>query len=76
MNLGNPDLFGYAYSDDAFRNLIQPHRGSYEIWVVITSVPIEDNFYDVERAILTGEILERQRDCDTGESKYRIRGNH
>jgi len=45
MNLGNPDLFGYAYSDDAFRNLIQPHRGSYEICVVITSVPIEDNFF-------------------------------
>jgi hypothetical protein len=44
-NLGNPDLFGYAYSDDAFRSLIQPHRGSYEICVVITSVPIEDNFF-------------------------------
>jgi Zn/Cd-binding protein ZinT len=36
----------------------------------------EDGFtvYDVERIILTGEILERQRDRDTGESKYRIRG--
>jgi hypothetical protein len=30
--------------------------------------------YDVERGILTGEILERQRDRMTGESKYRIRG--
>ena len=29
---------------------------------------------DVERIILTGEIVERQRDTDTAESKYRIRG--
>ena len=30
--------------------------------------------FDVERGILTGEILERQRDRATGENKYRIRG--
>jgi hypothetical protein len=30
--------------------------------------------YDVERGILTGEILERQRDWATAELKYRIRG--
>jgi Domain of unknown function (DUF4258) len=29
---------------------------------------------DVETCILEGEILERQRDTTTGESKYRIRG--
>ena len=36
----------------------------------------EDGFtiYDVERGILTGEILERQRDRMTGEAKYRMRG--
>jgi nucleoside-triphosphatase THEP1 len=36
----------------------------------------EDGFtiYDVERGILTGEILERQRDHTTGEAKYRMRG--
>jgi hypothetical protein len=36
----------------------------------------EDGFtvYDVERGVLTGEILERQRDRASGESKYRIRG--
>ena len=35
----------------------------------------EDGFtiYDVERGILTGEILERQRDRTTGEAKYRLR---
>ena len=30
--------------------------------------------YDVERGILTGEILERQQDKVTVEWKYRIRG--
>ncbi len=36
----------------------------------------DDNFniYDVENGILTGEILERQKDKTTAESKYRIRG--
>lgn len=30
--------------------------------------------YDIERGILTGEILERQKDRVTAEWKYRIRG--
>ena len=36
----------------------------------------EDGFtmYDVERGILTGEILERQRDRVTGEHTYRLKG--
>ena len=36
----------------------------------------DDNLtiYDVERAILTGKILERQRDRPSGEWKYRLRG--
>lgn len=36
----------------------------------------EDDFtiYDIERGILTGRILERQRDSTSDESKYRIRG--
>lgn len=35
-----------------------------------------DNFsvFDVERGILTGEILERQKDTQTAEWKYRIKG--
>lgn len=32
------------------------------------------SIWDVERAILTGEILERQRDINTSEWKYRLRG--
>lgn len=34
----------------------------------------ELSIYDVERGILTGEILERQQDRLTVEWKYRIRG--
>jgi hypothetical protein len=36
----------------------------------------EDDFTidDVERGILTGRILERQKDSTNNESKYRIRG--
>lgn len=30
--------------------------------------------YDIERGILTGEILERQKDRVTAEWKYRLRG--
>jgi hypothetical protein len=30
---------------------------------------------DVEQGIFTGEILERQKDRNTGEFKYRIRGS-
>ncbi len=31
--------------------------------------------YDIEHGILTGEILERQKDRVTAESKYRIKGD-
>ena len=36
----------------------------------------DDDFtiYDIEQGILTGEILECQKDRVTAESKYRIRG--
>ncbi len=34
----------------------------------------ELSIFDVERAILTGEIIERQRDRVTGEWKYLIEG--
>ena len=32
------------------------------------------SIYDVEHGLLTGKILERQRDTTTAEWKYRIRG--
>jgi hypothetical protein len=32
------------------------------------------SIFDVERVILTGQIIERQKDVDTGEWKYLITG--
>lgn len=32
------------------------------------------SIFDVEQAILTGQIVERQRDAETGEWKYLVRG--
>jgi hypothetical protein len=32
------------------------------------------SIYDVERAILTGNIIERQKDKEKGEWKYLVRG--
>jgi hypothetical protein len=34
----------------------------------------ELSIFDIERAILTGTIIERQKDEETGEWKYLIRG--
>ncbi|MDP6526489.1 MAG: DUF4258 domain-containing protein [Kiritimatiellia bacterium] len=31
--------------------------------------------WDVESAFLTGEIVEKQKDAETSELKYRVRGN-
>lgn len=44
QNLGNPDLSGYGYSDSLFSSIIQQHKNSYEISIILTSVPIEENF--------------------------------
>ena len=33
------------------------------------------SIFDVEHGVLTGQILERQEDETTGESKYRLRGD-
>jgi hypothetical protein len=32
------------------------------------------SIFDVEQAILTGQIIERQKDAETGEWKYLVRG--
>ena len=36
----------------------------------------ELTIYDVEQGILSGEILERQKDRETGEWKYRVNGEN
>ena len=38
-------MFGYAYSDDAILKIVSPHKDDYDICIILTSVPIEDNFY-------------------------------
>ena len=35
----------------------------------------ELTIFDVERGILTGEVVERQKDAQTGEWKYLVRGH-
>lgn len=42
--LGDPDLGGYGYSDAAFAELLK-NRRSEGVCVILTSVPIEDNFF-------------------------------
>ncbi len=34
----------------------------------------ELSIFDVERSLLTGEIIERQKDTQTGEWKYLVKG--
>jgi hypothetical protein len=65
-NLSSPDLPGYVYSDEAFQALIRPHRGNYDVCVVITSVPIEDNFFTrtVEGSLIIATFYETQEFLD------------
>ena len=51
-------------------------RREYVVTAHARKEMIDDDFaiYDVERGILTGEILERQKDQITAEWKYRING--
>ena len=57
-----------------FREKIRAH--AYVMMVHAEEEMNEDDFtiHDVERGILTGRILERQKDSTSDESKYRIRG--
>jgi hypothetical protein len=51
-------------------------KQQYVITVHARAEMVEDNLdrFDLELAILSGQILERQRDQDTGEWKYRVHG--
>ena len=57
-----------------FRDKIRAR--AYVLTVHVEEEMTEDDFtiYDIERGILTGRILERQRDSSSDESKYRVRG--
>lgn len=45
QTMGEPDLSQYAYSDNAFREMLEQFRDRYDICAVLTCVPIEDNFF-------------------------------
>lgn len=51
-------------------------RREYVVTAHARKEMVDDDFtiFDIERGILTGEILERQKDQTTSESKYRIKG--
>lgn len=54
LNLGDPDIQGYGYSDAAFARILKPHLTNYDLVVVLTSVPIEENFFtrDIHRRVV------------------------
>lgn len=64
-----------------FENILQRMRNKVRIGdYVMTShgeeeIGAEDlSVFDVERCLLTGRIIERQKDMQTGETKYRVCG--
>jgi hypothetical protein len=64
-----------------FDRILKEMRDKIRMLEYIISIHAEEEMdddcltiFDVERCILTGKILERQRDKDTAEWKYRING--
>lgn len=45
VDLGEPDMEGYGYSDSRIEKLVNPHIGSYDFVAILTSVPIEGNYF-------------------------------
>ncbi len=65
-----------------YENILQRMRhcmrqGHYHLTIHALEEMDEDNInhYDIEYAILSGEVVERQRDRVTAEYKYRILGS-
>ena len=65
----------------AFEDILRQFHQCVENHHYVTTVHADEEMdadhlsvFDVERGILTGEILERQKDALTGEWKYRIQG--
>ncbi len=45
QTMGNPDLYEFAYSDEALQALVRQYRDQFDICAILTAVPIDDNFY-------------------------------
>jgi hypothetical protein len=66
----------------AFDHILQRIRQKVRAFDYVMTIHAEEemedddlSILDVEQAILTGEIIERQHDQETGEWKYLIAGN-
>lgn len=64
-----------------FPRVLDMMRANVCTWDYVMTLHAEEemmndglSIFDVEQGILTGEILERQRDRATSEWKYRVRG--
>ena len=64
-----------------FDRVLRRMRGKIRTRQYVVTVHAEEEMasdgltiFDVERAILTGEIVERQKDRETGEWKYLVQG--
>lgn len=45
QTMGDPDLYGYGYSDNAFLKMVKPYRDKFDVCVILTTVHIEDNYF-------------------------------
>ncbi|MGH7456350.1 MAG: DUF4258 domain-containing protein [bacterium] len=65
-----------------FDNILQRMRNKIRTGDYVMTLHAEEEIdaeelsvFDVERCVLTGEIIERQKDRQPGETKYRILGS-
>lgn len=45
QTIGDPDLYGIAYSDEAILSLVDQYRDQFDVCAILTAVPLEDNFF-------------------------------
>jgi hypothetical protein len=64
-----------------FENILKQMREKIRALQYVMTLHAEEemdsddlSIFDIEQAILTGRIIERQKDSETGEWKYLIRG--
>ena len=67
QNMGDPDLYGFAYSDEAFLGLVKQYRDQFDVCAILTAVPIDESFFtrsvDLDTIISTSfqadELMDR-----------------
>lgn len=53
QTMGDPDIYGIGYSDDAVVGLIDQYRDQFDVCAILTAAPIEDNFFTRTLALNT-----------------------